>query len=141
MKDDLRDFEQFMKRRDAAAQAYVTGDFAPLSELVAREGDATFYAPLGGSVAGAEAVYQRYEGDAKSFAEGSDSRFEILHMGASDGIAYWVGLQRSTAYMRGQSEPIPFNLRITEIFRREGHDWKLIHRHADSLVEESKPQK
>lgn len=141
MNDDLRDFEQFMKRRDAAAQAYVTGNFEPLSEIATREGDATFYAPLGGFVDGADAVYERYKQDAGSFAKGSDSRFEILHMGASDGIAYWVGFQRSNAYMRGQAEPIAFNLRVTEIFRREGDDWKLIHRHADSLVSESRPQK
>jgi ketosteroid isomerase-like protein len=137
MDNDLRDFEQFMKQRDQAARAYVSGDAAPLDRIVASESPATFFGPMGGYRQGADQVRSAYERDAESFAPGSDSQFEILHMAASDGIAYWVGFQRASAHMRGQAEPIPFNLRVTEVFRREGDQWKLIHRHADALASEA----
>jgi ketosteroid isomerase-like protein len=139
MSDDLHDFEQFMKQRDDAARAYVSGDAGPLGRIVAHSSPATFFAPMGGYIQGADKVSTRYKRDAEAFERGSDSRFEVLHMAASDGIAYWTGFQRASARMRGQAEAVPFNLRITEVFRREGGSWKLIHRHADTLVEE--PQK
>ncbi|HEY0607557.1 MAG TPA: hypothetical protein VGD58_31855 [Herpetosiphonaceae bacterium] len=137
MSKDLQDFERFMQQREAAAGAYVQGDAVPLGQIVARVSNASFFSPRGDYVEGADAVWSRYEVDAGAFDSGSDNRFEILDMGASDGIAYWVGLQRSSARLRGKPEPVEFNLRITEIFRREGDEWKLIHRHADQLASEA----
>lgn len=136
MNDDLHDFEQFMKRREEASLAYVQGDAEPLSRIVARVSPATFFPPRGGYQQGATEVASRYEHDAALFEQGSDSSFEVLQMAASDGIAYWVGFTRSTARMRGSAEAIPMNLRTTEVFRREGDKWKLVHRHADMLMAE-----
>jgi ketosteroid isomerase-like protein len=141
MANDLHDFEQFMQRRAETASAYVRGDAAPLDRIVAREGTATFFGPGGGAVQGVDEVSSRYLRDARSFAPGGESRFEVLQMGASDGLAYWVGFQRATAYMQGQSEPVSFNLRVTEVFRREGNAWKMVHRHADPLATEASEQK
>jgi ketosteroid isomerase-like protein len=140
MANDLHDFEQFMQRRAEAASAYVRGDAVPLDRIVAREGTATFFAPRGGAVQGVDEVSSRYQNDAVSFAPGGESHFEILQIGASGGLAYWVGFQRATAYMQGHREAMPFNLRVTEVFRREGDDWKLVHRHADPLASEPPDQ-
>ena len=134
MNNDLRDFEQFMQRREEASRAYVQGDAEPLNRIVARVSPATFFPPRGGYQHGTTEVAATYERDATLFAPGSDSSIEVLDMAASDGIAYWVGFMRSTVRMRGSAEPIPMNLRVTEVFRREGDEWKLVHRHADMLM-------
>jgi hypothetical protein len=136
MSKETDSFAEFMQRRAEAAAAYICGDPAPLGQLTARSGEATFYAPRGGAVAGAEDVWSTYERDVAAFAPGGENRFEILQMAASDGLAYWVGFQRATVYMRGRADAVEFNLRVTEVFRREGDDWKLVHRHADPLASE-----
>ncbi len=133
--DLLRDFEWFMERREQAARAFVSGEAAPLSRIVARDLPATFFGPRGGYEHGPDHVRSVYERDAARFSAG-DTNFEILQMAASDGIAYWVGFQRATARLEGSAEPIPFDLRVTEVFRREGEEWKLVHRHADAMAPE-----
>ena len=136
--DDLPDFDQFMKRRAGAAGAYVSGEPGPLGLMVARVDPATFFGPRGGCVKGASKVSLRYKRDAAIFEPAGKSAFEILHMAASGGIAYWVGFQRAIVRMRKTAKAVRFKLRVTEVFRREGNDWKLIHRHADPLMSEQK---
>ena len=134
MSDDQNDFERFMKQREKVARSYVQGDAGPLGDIVTRDLPATFFGPQGGHREGAAEVSSTYERDAGSFEPGGDSNFEILQMAASDGIAYWTGFQRATAHLRGKAEPVPMKLRVTEVFRREDGEWKMVHRHADSLV-------
>jgi len=138
MNDELSDFEQFMREREAASGAYVQGDPEPLSRIVARSSPATFFPPTGGCTQGAEEVAARYARDAGAFERGSSFTFDILHMAAGDGIAYWTGHMRGHARLRGRPDPIPMSLRVTEVFRREGDAWRLVHRHADPLAESTK---
>jgi len=141
MSDETEDFEEFIKRREQAAQAYVSGDPHPLDEISARKNPATFFSPGGDYTEGARKVSERYEKDAASFETGSETHFEILQMDSSGDLAYWVGLQKANVRLKGKDKPVPFNLRITEIFRRENGEWKLIQRHADELKTEDKDEK
>ena len=41
-----------------------------------------------------------------------------------------VAIERTTASVGG-GPPTPYSLRSTTIFRREGDEWKIVHRHGD----------
>lgn len=131
-----KDFDQFMKQREKAATAYINGDAGPLGSLSTKTDPASFFGPGGGEVHGARNVTDRYASDAGAFGTGSTGHFEIIHAESSGDLGYWVGFQRASTYFKGKEDPVPFNLRITEIFRKENGEWKLIHRHADTLAEE-----
>ena len=131
---DLDDFENFMRTREQAALGFVNGDPALLGRIVALRAPATFFGPGGGVLEGPGAVYARYESDARRFAQGS-THFEVLHLHAADGLAYWTGVQRAAARMQGDDKDVAMDLRVTEVFRREGMEWKLMHRHADMLTQ------
>lgn len=134
MTKDAQDFARFMQQREQAASAYVNGDMGPLSRIVAQTSRASFFGPRGGIEQGAETVAAVYERDCAGFVAG-ESRFEILHMAAGDGVAYWTGIQHASATFKGSDRAVPMKLRVTEVFRREGSEWKLVHRHADMLAQ------
>ena len=136
MAADSENFEQFLRMRQAAAGEYVSGNPEPLGRLVAQELPATFFSPRGDVTTGTRDVWARYERDASSFTAGSENAFEALDSAAGGDVAYWVGYQRSQANMRGEDQPVPFDLRVTEIYRRENGKWKLVHRHADPLKQQ-----
>ena len=135
-------FKRFIKQRAEASEAYVRGDADPLDSIAARVDPASFFNPGGGSVNGASKVRGQYKRDATMFEPGQKeegkSPFRILHMEADGNIGYWVGFQTGSVRMRGKKGAVATNLRVTEIFRREGKEWKLIHRHADPLATKAK---
>ncbi len=50
----------------------------------------------------------------------------------SGDLAYTVGFEHSLASMDGG--PVqPNTLRVTHVYRRENGDWKIVHRHGDSM--------
>lgn len=128
-----QDFQEFMERRKAASDAFVNGDIAPLHAVSTETSPATIFGPKGDTVQGAAEVNAANAKGAAMFDRGSENAFEVMHQAASGDLAYWVGIQRSIVGMKGKEEPVPMNLRVTEIFRREADGWKLVHRHADRL--------
>jgi ketosteroid isomerase-like protein len=127
------DFQQFMQHRDAAARAYVNGDPAPVEGLATDTAPATFFAPGGGTVTEPAEVATAFREGAQAFADGGDSALEVLQAQASGDLAFWCGLQRATIRMKSDASLVEMTLRITEVFRREGSEWKLVHRHANAL--------
>jgi ketosteroid isomerase-like protein len=54
----------------------------------------------------------------------------------SGDLAYTAGIERQQNVRVGaEREPVRRALRATQIFRKEGGVWKLVHRHADPMTE------
>lgn len=128
------DFKEFMKRRQAASDAFLTGNADPLERISAKELPATLFGPKADCIQGASGVDAANAKGAQQFRSSSRNSFEAMHMAAAGDVAYWVGIQRSVVEMRNHEGAMPIDLRVTEIFRREGDEWKLVHRHADKLA-------
>ncbi len=129
-----KSFEDFMTRRLAASTAFVNGDVEPLHQISAHTSPATIFGPRGTTVEGAERVSSANARGAAMFQPGATNAFDVMHQAANDQLAYWVGIQRSVVRTSDSDQPVPMNLRVTEIFRREHGAWTLIHRHADPLA-------
>lgn len=57
---------------------------------------------------------------------------EIIAAEARGDLAYTMALERITAAGAGGT-PQSYVLRVTTIFRREDGEWKIVHRHGDTL--------
>ena len=132
----LKEFETFMKERLEASTEFVEGNPKPLKEISATESPATIFPPTGVFIRDAIEVNKFNQQGAANFLPGAKNEFEIFHQDADERLAYWTGIQRSKVKMPTQSGDVIFNLRITEIFRKEEGKWKLIHRHADQLKDQ-----
>lgn len=122
------DFAAFLERRRTIASDYVNGDAGSLDTVLPGDGAASFFPPTGGIVAGAAEVKQRYDDDAHSFAKGGTSELRFTQSEAGN-LAFWSGTQLADVTIGGVRRQM--EIRITEVFRRDGSDWQLIHRHAD----------
>jgi len=131
-------FDQFLRQREEASLAYINGDPEPVIALSTRTDPASFFPPSGDRVIGAKSVDAANRKGGQAFAKGSTGRFEILASGAGRDFAYWTGVQHAAARMQGKDAPVPMQLRTTEIFRNEGGEWKLVHRHADFIKDDAK---
>ena len=54
--------------------------------------------------------------------------------GFPGGMAYTVGYEHTQALVNG--EPRTYTLRATQVYRREGGEWKVVHRHGDTVSAE-----
>lgn len=127
----MSDFQQFMKQREAAASAYCRGEGKPVDALTTPHNPASFFGPDGKAVKGAKAVRENFDAGARNFGPSGESHFEIFDARSSGDVGYWTGLQHAEVEMAGKH--MPMSLRVTELFRREAGEWKLVHRHADPL--------
>lgn len=130
----MTDFREFMKRREAAASAYCRGEGGDVDAISTDTAPATFFGPDGKAVSGPRSVKDAYAAGARQFGKDGKSNFEVVHSAEGGDIAYWSGVQRATVEMKGKS--MPMDLRVTELFRRENGEWKLVHRHADVLKQD-----
>ena len=69
---------------------------------------------------------------AQSFSEFTSFTFELLAHDVARDMAYTAGLEHTTASVDG--EPRSYTLRVTQVYRRENGQWKVVHRHGDTVT-------
>jgi ketosteroid isomerase-like protein len=125
------DIANLTRRTAEANTALVRGDIDRYLALVAHAKDYTLMAPFGGAPtrgfdASSRAAMAR-------FIKSGTFDQEVVATYATDALVVLVTIERVRAEVGGL--PVQdWSLRVTQVFRREGAEWRLVHRHADPLV-------
>ena len=131
------DFDRFLKRYEVANTAFVNGDPAPWLALTAAKDPVSIFGGFGGlGETGVAGVNQRYQLAAGAFRpSGAKVKFDYLVKDVEGRLAYTVAIERANVLYAGQTERKPQILRVTMIFRRDHGAWKIVHRHADFMID------
>jgi ketosteroid isomerase-like protein len=69
---------------------------------------------------------------ASRWSDCTDQRVELLAAGVSGDLAYTVELEHTSVSLDGV--PVePYTLRVTQVYRREDGEWKVVHRRGDPI--------
>jgi len=113
--------------------AFMRGDMDRWLQLVRIAQDFTLMQPFGGPASrGFDASPKRLADLSRYFREG-ETELEVLQTYASDALVVLVMIERQRAEVGGLAAQ-DWSLRVTEIYRKDGTEWQLVHRHADPLV-------
>ena len=122
-------FRTFLPEWEKAQARFIQGDPALWKQHASHGDDVTILGGFGGyGEKGWDAVGARYDWASSRYEGGKATlKVEYVSVVVLGDMALTVGIERQEAPRR--------ELRATQVFRREDGAWKLLHRHADALVE------
>jgi ketosteroid isomerase-like protein len=114
----------------AWAKSRLNGDAAPRRAIWSRSDPVTV---LGAwkSATGQIEVSDLFGQLEATFSNCTSYSHEIVAADVIGDMAYTVGYEHTQAAVNG--EPRTYSLRATQVYRREDGEWKVAHRHADTL--------
>jgi ketosteroid isomerase-like protein len=115
----LRDAEVAIHNGDAAPRRAIWSRTEPVSVLGAWK-----------NARGQAEIDALFAHLAASFSDCTSYEFELLEAEVLGDAAYTVGLEHTSATVNGV--PSSYTLRATQLYRREGGEWKVVHRHGSA---------
>jgi ketosteroid isomerase-like protein len=128
------DVDQLIERFHLAQGEFVKGNPEPVKKLVSHREVVTLNNPFSPPAHGWEQVAATVERAAPQFRDGEIAGYEIIEKRVTPELAYVVEIERAEAKVGGWEDTAPIALRATMIFRPEDGEWKIVHRHADSIT-------
>ena len=130
--DDTEAFlDDVMPRLRSADLALHNGDAAPRIALWSENEPVTLFGAWLSDV-GSAAITQTFHTLASRFADCRSFDIELVAAGANGDLAYTVAYEHTTAAIEGEERT--YTLRVTQIYRREDGNWKVVHRHGDEIA-------
>jgi ketosteroid isomerase-like protein len=112
----------------AALNSMLAGNNVPMAEIWSHSAAATTMHPIGGREVGWDAVRESFA-QVSGLAAGGRAQLDDRIIQVVGDLAYEVGVERGQAELAG--EKITIDQRVTNIYRREAGEWKIVHHHAD----------
>jgi ketosteroid isomerase-like protein len=121
---------QTIERHAAATTGVRNGDPAPFLAQLSRRDPVTLFPASQPAQVGWEDVTRAIRKVASVYSGSAEVRVDVLASGVSGDLAYVVGYERAASSVEGGA-PEEVALRVTQVYRREDGEWRLVHRHAD----------
>ena len=123
-----------LARLSAQAQAaLMRGDIDGYRAVIPHAEDYLLMSPFGGvPTRGAEMTEERWESVGRFFRNGTFSQ-EVVQSYATADMVVLAVIERCNVEVGGLPAQ-EWPLRVTLVYRREGDEWQLAHRHADPLA-------
>jgi hypothetical protein len=131
-------FPAAVARLHAAMAKVANGDISGIKALYAHSDDATSFYGWGGYEKGWDAVSRRWDWAGQQFKGGTVSYQNVTNIVTAE-LAYTTDIETFEVRMQGTDRPTQWSNRVTHIFRLEGGEWRLLHRHANRLEEQYEP--
>jgi ketosteroid isomerase-like protein len=125
------DVANLTQRVAEANTALVRGDIDGYLALIEHAKDYTLMSPFGGAPTHGFDMSKR-AAMGQFFKAGTFDQ-EVVETYATGDLVVIVTIERVRAEVGGLPEQ-DWSLRVTQVFRREGGEWWLVHRHADPLA-------
>ncbi len=120
-------------RSAEANAALMRGDISTYYEMIPHTDDFTLMSPFGGKPSRAsELTTERIEAIGRFFKNGTFEQ-ELVHAYGSADMVMLAIIERPYVEVGGLPAQ-NWALRVTLVYRREGSEWLLAHRHADPLA-------
>ena len=131
---DITDQElaELVRRTEEATSAYMRGEMDRYLELTHHTRGYTLINPLGGP----PTIYDDRAKSVRASADyfkGGEAKLELTQAHAWGDTVVLVMIERQHGQVGGLPDQ-DWPLRVTQVHRRDGSDWVLVHRHADPLV-------
>lgn len=123
------DIRQAAERFYSAVGRMFVGDLAPMSDIWSHADDVTLLGPFAGRQEGWQQVWTQMQLESRRGMAGEVEAADLIIREAGD-WAYAVCIERGRN-MTVNGRPVNVEHRATNIFRREGGQWKLAHHHSD----------
>jgi ketosteroid isomerase-like protein len=131
---DRDEFLAWVNSRVREAEIAVhDGDAGPRREIWSRQEPVTVLGALKSATGRAE-VDELFATLEQTFSGCDSFRFDVVAAEVNGDMAYTVGYEHTQAVVNG--EPRTYMLRATQIYRREGGEWKVVHRHGRAPPDE-----
>lgn len=138
--DDFR--SGFLSRQAAAEAAMVRGEVEPRLTLWSRRDPVSLLGAWGPNKTGWEDLNRTFVWVAERLGSTSNANFrfdvEVAEVSADGAMAYSVGFERFDGVLADGGTK-PWAVRVTHVYRREGDDRRIVHRHGDLAPVDERP--
>ncbi len=128
------DLDQVIQKYHLALDEFVKGNPEPMKLLFSIQEDITLANPFGGIRHGRQQVVEGLERAASFFKGGEATGFQTIAKHVTTNLASIIEVENYRAKAVGRQDFIPISIRVTSLFRPEDGIWRVVHRHADPLV-------